>query len=98
MTELAPDTAAILTAHDSLVLASMETPVEMQLVMDWLGQQRARNPEVKFDLSKLPELPSGFDSGVPRTELTALVEQLQSGPESGDDRSIVPVRVFWMNL
>ena len=84
----------ILTAHDSLVLASMETPVEMQLVMDWLGQQRARNPEVKFDLSKLPELPSGFDSGVPRTELTALVEQLQSGPESGDDRSIVPVRVF----
>ena len=39
MSELGPDTAAILTAHDSLVLASMETPVEMQLVMDWLGQQ-----------------------------------------------------------
>jgi glycerol-3-phosphate O-acyltransferase len=66
VTELAPDTAAILTAHDSLVLASMETPVEMQLVMDWLGQQRARNPEVKFDLSKLPELPPASIPGWPR--------------------------------
>ena len=96
MSELGPDTAAILTAHDSLVLASMETPVEMELVMDWLGQQRARNPEVQFDLSKLPELPSGFASGVAPTELTALVEELQSGPESCDDRSVVPVRVFWL--
>ena len=96
MSELGPDTAAILTAHDSLVLASMETPVEMQLVMDWLGQQRAQNPEVQFDLSKLPELPSGFASGVAPTELTALVKELQSGPESGDDRSVVPVRVFWL--
>jgi glycerol-3-phosphate O-acyltransferase len=96
VSELGPDTAAILTAHDSLVLASMETPVEMQLVMDWLGQQRAQNPEVQFDLSKLPELPSGFASGVAPTELTALVKELQSGPESGDDRSVVPVRVFWL--
>src|SRR5262249_28417517 len=32
----------------------------------------------------------------PPTALTALVEQLESGPESGDDRSIVPARVFWL--
>ena len=29
-------------------------------------------------------------------EQTALVEELQSGPESCDDRSVVPVRVFWL--
>ena len=47
MTEPAADTSAVLTAQDSLVLASMQTPVEMQLVMDWLGQQRARNPDAE---------------------------------------------------
>lgn len=86
MTKPAADTSAVLTAEDSLVLASMETAVEMQLVMDWLGQQRARNPESKFDILKLPL------SSAPPTALTALVEQL----EAGEDRSIVPVRVFWL--
>lgn len=86
MTKPAADASAVLTAEDSLVLASMETAVEMQLVMDWLGQQRARNPESKFDILKLPL------SCAPPTALTALVEQL----EAGEDRSIVPVRVFWL--
>ena len=86
MTEPAADTSAVLTAQDSLVLASMQTPVEMQLVMDWLGQQRARNPDATFDVLKLPS------RNAPPTALTALVEQL----ESGEDRSVVPVRVFWL--
>ncbi len=86
MTEPAADTSAVLTAQDSLVLASMQTPVEMQLVMDWLGQQRARNPDPKFDVLKLPS------RNAPPSALTALVEQL----ESGEDRSVVPVRVFWL--
>lgn len=86
MTKPAADTSAVLSAEDSLVLASMETPVEMQLIMDWLGHQRARNPESKFDILKLPL------STAPPTAFTALVEQL----ESGEDRSIVPVRVFWL--
>jgi glycerol-3-phosphate O-acyltransferase len=86
VTEPAADTSAVLTAQDSLVLASMETPVEMQLVMDWLGRQRAQNPDAKFDVSKLPS------RNAPPTALTALVEQL----ESGEDRSVVPVRVFWL--
>ena len=52
MTKPAADTSAVLTAEDTLVLASMDTPVEMELVMDWLGQQRARCPETKFDVSE----------------------------------------------
>jgi glycerol-3-phosphate O-acyltransferase len=86
VTEPAADTSAVLTAQDSLVLASMETPVETQLVMDWLGRQRARNPDAKFDVSKLPS------RDAPPAVLTALAEQL----ESGEDRSVVPVRVFWL--
>jgi glycerol-3-phosphate O-acyltransferase len=86
VTEPASDTSAVLTAQDSLVLASMQTPVEMQLVIDWLGQQRTRNPDATFDVLKLPS------RNAPPSALTALVEQL----ESGEDRSVVPVRVFWL--
>jgi glycerol-3-phosphate O-acyltransferase len=90
VTKPAADTSAVLTAEDTLVLASMETPVEMELVMDWLGRQRARNPETKFDVLRLPP------RNAPPAALTALVEQLESGSESSPDRSIVPVRVFWL--
>ncbi len=90
MTQPAADTSAVLTAQDSLVLASMASPVERELVMAWVGQQRAGNPGAKFDVLKLPPLDA------PPEALTALVEQLESGPESNDDRSIVPVRVFWL--
>ena len=90
MTQTAADTIAVLTAQDALVLLSMETPVETQLLMDWLGQQRARNPDAKFDVLKLPS------GDAPPSALTPLVEQLESGPASSEDRSIVPVRVFWL--
>ena len=86
MTKPAADTGAVLTAEDTLVLASMQTPVEMQLVMDWLGRQRARNPEATFDVLKLPP------RNAAPAALTALVEQL----ESAEDRSVVPVQVFWL--
>ncbi|OBF82877.1 glycerol-3-phosphate acyltransferase [Mycobacterium sp. 852002-51163_SCH5372311] len=88
MTKPAADAGAILTAQDTLVLASMNTSAELQLVMEWLGRQRARNPEAKFEVLKLP----------PRTAapsaLTALVEQLDS--DVGGDRSVVPVQVTWL--
>jgi glycerol-3-phosphate O-acyltransferase len=90
MTQTAADTVAVLTAQDALVLLSMDTPVETQLLMDWLGQQRARNPDAKFDVLKLPS------GDAPPSALTPLVEQLESGPASREDRSIVPVRVFWL--
>lgn len=86
MTQPAANTSAVLTAQDSLVLASMESGIETQLVMEWLSQQRARNPDVKFDVLKLPS------GDAPPTALNLLVDQL----DSVEDRSIVPVRVFWL--
>ena len=86
MTESVADTSAVLTAHDSLVLASMDSPVEIELIMAWAEEQRANNPAAKFDVLKLPQ------GEAPPTALTELVEQLGSG----DDRTIVPVRVFWL--
>ncbi|EGB28136.1 hypothetical protein TMMG_01773 [Mycobacterium tuberculosis CDC1551A] len=92
MTKPAADASAVLTAEDTLVLASTATPVEMELIMGWLGQQRARHPDSKFDILKLPP------RNAPPAALTALVEQLEPGfassPQSGEDRSIVPVRVI----
>jgi len=85
VTAPAADTSAVLTAEDTLVLVSMDTSVEIELVTDWLAQQRARNPEAKFDVLRLPTPTTSS------TALTALVGQL----ESGEDRSIVPVQVFW---
>src|ERR1700751_3994078 len=68
----------------------MASPVETELVMDWVGQQRADNPEAKFDVLALPR------RNAPPAALTALAEELESGPQANDDRSIVPVRVFWL--
>jgi len=90
VTEPAADTSAVLTAQDSLVLASMTSPVEMELVMAWVGQQRADNPGARVDVLRLP------DPDAPPAALTALAEQLDSGAKSEEDRSIVPVRVFWL--
>ncbi|MEB3980945.1 glycerol-3-phosphate 1-O-acyltransferase [Mycobacterium sp. 663a-19] len=90
MTQPAADASAVLTAQDSLVLASMRTSIERELVMDWLGKQRARHPETRFDILKLPS------RDAPPGALTALAEQLESDPESADDRLVVPVRVFWL--
>ncbi len=86
MTQTAADTSAVLTAHDSLVLAAMASPVERELVTAWLERQRAANPGAKVDVLELPPLDA------PPAALTALAAQL----ESGDGRSIVPVRVFWL--
>lgn len=90
MTEPAADTTAVLTGHDSLVLASMASPVERELVSAWMAQQRADRPEARFDVLELPP------PHAPPDALTALIEQLEAGAEPTDDRSVVPVRVFWL--
>lgn len=86
MTQPAADSSAILAGTDSLVLASMASPIEMDLVTAWLEQQCTGHPGANFGLVRLPALDA------PPEALTALAEQL----ESGEDRSIVPVRVFWL--
>jgi glycerol-3-phosphate O-acyltransferase len=90
VTKSAADTSAVLTAQDSLILASMASPVEKELVMGWVGRQRAASPGPKFEVVELPQ------RNAPPTALTALAEELESGPEANEDRSIVPVRVFWL--
>ncbi|MEB4211335.1 glycerol-3-phosphate 1-O-acyltransferase [Mycobacterium sp. 94-17] len=86
MTEPAADSSAVLAGPDSLVLASMSSPVERELVIAWMEQQSVAHPGGDFGLVTLPPLDA------PPAALTALADQL----ESGEDRSIVPVRVFWL--
>jgi glycerol-3-phosphate O-acyltransferase len=88
VTKPAADISAVLAAQDSLILASMASPVERELVMAWVGQQRAGSPEATFEVLALPR------RNAPPTALAELIERLES--ESNDDRSVVPVRVFWL--
>ncbi|OBF08182.1 glycerol-3-phosphate acyltransferase [Mycobacterium sp. ACS4054] len=90
MTELAADTTAVLTGQDSLVLASMTSPVERELVTAWMAQQRADKPAARFDFLELP--PPNAAPGA----LSPLIGQLQAGDDAAGDRWIVPVRVFWL--
>jgi glycerol-3-phosphate O-acyltransferase len=86
VTRSAADTGAFTTTDDTLVLAAASSPVESELLAKWLDQQRSRHPETKLEVLPLPAKDS------PPAALAQLVEQL----ESDEDRSIVPVRVFWM--
>lgn len=86
MTEPAAVTSAVPITQDSLVLAAAASPVEMELITAWVERQRALHPGTRVDLMRLPE------PDAPASALTELARQL----ESGDDRSIVPVRVFWL--
>jgi glycerol-3-phosphate O-acyltransferase len=90
VTEPAADTTAVLTGEDSLVLASMASLVERELVTAWMAQQRADKPEARFDVLELPP------PNAPPDALTALIEQFEPGDAAIADRSIVPVRVFWL--
>ncbi|OBH86076.1 glycerol-3-phosphate acyltransferase [Mycobacterium scrofulaceum] len=90
MTEPAADTTAVLTGQDSLVLASMASPVERDLVTAWMAQQRADRPEARFDVLELPP------PNAPADALAALIEQLEAANDADDDRAVVPVRVFWL--
>lgn len=86
MTTPPADAGTFTTADDTLVLESVSSPVEGDLLAAWLDQQRAQHPETKLEVLPLPPRNS------PPAAFAQLVEQL----ESDEDRSIVPVRVFWM--
>ena len=82
----AADTGTFTATDHTLVLASVSSPVESELVEDWLKKQRDQHPDTKIDVLRLPPRNS------PPAALAQLVEQL----ELDEDRSIVPVRVFWL--
>jgi glycerol-3-phosphate O-acyltransferase len=86
VTTLAADTGTFTTTEDTLVLTSVSSSVEAELIAGWLDQQRARYPQTTIDVLRLPPRNS------PQAAFAQLVEQL----ESDQDRSIVPVRVFWL--
>ncbi|WP_343708450.1 glycerol-3-phosphate 1-O-acyltransferase [Mycobacterium sp.] len=86
MTTASAETGSLGTSNDMLVLAASSSPIESELLAAWLAQQRARHPETKLEVLALPG-----QNPTPGA-LAQLVEQL----ELDEDRSIVPVRVFWM--
>jgi len=86
VTARAADEGSFSSGDDTLVLAASSSPIESELLAAWLDRQRARHPETKLEVLALPE-----QNPTPGA-LAQLVEQL----ELDEDRSIVPVRVFWM--
>ncbi|MGH3971375.1 MAG: glycerol-3-phosphate 1-O-acyltransferase, partial [Mycobacterium sp.] len=82
----AADPGTFTTTDDTLVLASVSSSVESELLAGWLETQRERHPDTKIDVFALPQ------RNAPAAVLAQLVEQL----ELDEDRSIVPVRVFWL--
>lgn len=75
------------TSDDALVLAAVSSDAECDLLDAWLSAQRQDHPESKVDVLELPE------HGDPTPEVIA---RLTTALESDADRSVVPVRVFWM--
>ena len=74
------------TTDDALVLASVSSKAEFDLLNDWLQAQRRAHPDTKVEVLRLPH-------GDPNPELVSeLVDQLNAG----EDRTVVPVRVFWV--
>ena len=78
--------ASFSTTDDALVLASVSSPAERALLSDWLQRQRREHPDSKVDVLELPE------GDPPPGVLARLVEEL----EADEDRTVVPVRVFWV--
>ena len=86
MSAWADDMAGFTATDDALVLASVSSPAERELLNDWLQQQRREHPETKVEVLELP----GEDP--PAGVVAQLVDELGAD----EDRSVVPVRVFWV--
>jgi glycerol-3-phosphate O-acyltransferase len=71
--------------NDILVLASVASSVEGQLVDEWLQHQRRVRPDARIEVLRLPR------GEPPRGVIAKLSARLQIAGE----RAVVPVRVFW---
>lgn len=84
MTEL-QGSASLRLDGDVLILAAVSSPAELDLLNDWVAEQRWANPRSAIEVLRLP-----------RTEPSAAVVDTVVEQLSADrDRSVVPVRVFW---
>jgi len=79
--------AAFTATDDALVLASVSSPAEEEMLNDWLHLQRREHPGLNIEVLKLPS-----DDDPPEGVLSGLIDLL----EADEDRSVVPVRVFWV--
>jgi glycerol-3-phosphate O-acyltransferase len=86
MSAWADHLASFTATDDALVLAAVSSPAERELLSNWLQQQRREHPETKVEVLELP----GGDP--PPGVVAQLVQHLGAD----EDRSVVPVRVFWV--
>ena len=81
-------TAGLTVMRDVLVLAAVASPVERELITQWLRRHRSAHPDWEIHSMELP-------LGSPAPDVIAeLLDRLDG--EGADQRSLVPVRVFWM--
>ncbi len=74
------------STDDALVLASVSSKAEFDLLNDWLRDQRRAHPDTRVEVIRLPH------SDPP----PQLVDELAEKLDATDDRTVVPVRVFWV--
>ena len=74
------------TTDDALVLASVSSKAEVDLLNDWLQAQRRAHPETTVEAMRLPH------SDPP----SQLVDELVVKLNAAEDRTVVPVRAFWV--
>ncbi len=74
------------TTDDALVLASVSSKAESGLLNDWLQAQRRAHPDTKVEVMRLPH-------GDPSPDM---VDRLVGQLNAAEDRTVVPVRVFWV--
>jgi len=74
------------TTDDALVLASVSSKAEFDLLNAWLRAQRSAHPDTRVEVLRLPH------GDAPAQLVDHLVDELAAG----EDRTVVPVRVFWV--
>ena len=74
------------TTDDALVLASVSSRAEADLLNDWLRAQRRAHPDTRVEVLRLPH------SDAP----PQMVDQLADTLEGPGDPTVIPVRVFWV--
>ena len=74
------------TTDDALVLASVSSKAESDLLNDWLQSQRRAHPDTAVEVLRLPHSDPS----------PQLVDELAGKLNAAEDRTAVPVRVFWV--
>ena len=74
------------TTDDALVLASVSSKAESELLNDWLAAQRRAHPETSVEVLRIPHSDPS----------PQLVNELAGKLNATEDRTVVPVRVFWV--